>query len=435
MKKNDLVLDVEDKPKLGQWLMLSVQHVFAMFGATVLVPITVNQAAGYEVISISTALLASGIGTTIYIVCTKAKSPVYLGSSFAFIAGISAVAAAYGSAAVYTALMGVGIVYVIFALMILLIGNKWIDYLLPPIIVGPMIIVIGLGLAPVAIAQIGMNGSASWQSLLVAFVALMVTACAAILGKGFFKIIPFLVGIVAGYLTAIAVGLVDFQPVLDASWLAIPKMSIPFVSYQLDFRGLLTLLPISIVTLAEHIGDHTVLSQIINRPLLKDPGLHRTLLGDGLGTFASAMIGGPANTTYGENTSVIGLSKVASIYVIGGAALFAMLISFVGKFAALIGSIPTPVFGGVSILLFGFIASNGIRVLVENQIDFASTKNVVVASTMLVFGLGGAMISISLGDVSLTLTGMVLAAVAGIVLNSFFNALVKDGGEESEGNH
>ncbi len=428
MEKNDLILDVEDKPKVGQWLMLSVQHVFAMFGATVLVPITVNQAAGYEVLSISTALLASGIGTVIYIICTKAKSPVYLGSSFAFIAGISAVAKGYGSAAVYTALMGVGIVYVIFALMIRLIGTKWVDYLLPPIIVGPMIIVIGLGLAPVAIAQIGLNGTATWQSMLVAFVALMVTACAAILGKGFFKIIPFLVGIIAGYITAILVGMVQFQPILDAHWLQVPSLSFPIVSYGLDFRGLLTLLPISIVTLAEHIGDHTVLSQIIHRPLLKNPGLHRTLLGDGLGTFASAMIGGPANTTYGENTSVIGLSKVASIYVIGGAAVFAMLISFVGKFSALIASIPTPVFGGVSILLFGFIASNGIRVLVENQIDFASTKNVVVASTMLVFGLGGAMVSIQVGDVSLTLTGMVLAALAGIVLNSFFDLVLKERG-------
>mgnify|MGYP000869932945 FL=1 len=418
-KKNNLILDVNEKPSIGKWIILALQHVFAMFGATILVPILVNSAAGAEVLTIPVTLVASGIGTLIYILCTKGKSPVYLGSSFAFIAPITAAYLKGGISGAMTGIMAVGLIYVIFAIIIKLIGKNWLDKLLPPVVIGPMIMIIGLGLAPSAISQIGLSSGAAleWQPIVVALVAFLTTAIVAVAAKGFLKVIPFLIGIVAGYLAGVAVGIVDFTPITEAAIVGVPNFLIPFVSYTPNFSAILTIAPIALVTIAEHIGDHTALSAIMNRDLLKDPGLDRTLLGDGIATFVAGAIGGPANTTYGENTSVVGMTKVASVWVIGLAAIIAIILGFFTKFTALISTIPTAVLGGVSLLLYGFISVNGLKVLIQNQVDFNNTKNVIVASAMLVLGLGGATISIVSGDLAVTISGMSLAAIVGIILN------------------
>lgn len=418
-KKSDLILDVNEKPSIGKWIILAIQHVFAMFGATILVPILVNSAAGAEVLTIPVTLVASGIGTLIYILCTKGKSPVYLGSSFAFIAPITAAYLKGGVSGAMTGIMAVGLIYVIFAIIIKIIGKNWLDKLLPPVVIGPMIMIIGLGLAPSAISQIGLSSGATleWQPIVVALVAFLTTAIVAVAAKGFLKVIPFLIGIVAGYLAGVAVGIVDFTPITEAAVVGVPNFLIPFVSYTPNFSAILTIAPIALVTIAEHIGDHTALSAIMNRDLLKDPGLDRTLLGDGIATFVAGAIGGPANTTYGENTSVVGMTKVASVWVIGLAAVIAIVLGFFSKFTALISTIPNAVLGGVSLLLYGFISVNGLKVLIQNQVNFNNTKNVIVASAMLVLGLGGATISIVSGDLAVTISGMSLAAIVGIVLN------------------
>lgn len=419
MKKKKMTLDVNEKPSLGKWVILAIQHVFAMFGATILVPILVNAAAGETVLTIPVALVTSGIGTLIYILCTKGRSPVYLGSSFAFIAPIAAAYAKGGIAGAMTGVMVVGLIYVIVAFIIKLIGKDWLDKILPPVIIGPMIMIIGLGLAPSAISQMGLAaGSAiEWKVVLVAFVAFIVTAVVMTMAKGFLKVIPFLIGIIAGYIMACVLGMVDFKAVMDASFFSLPHFEVPFISYKPTFIAVLTIAPIALVTICEHIGDHTSLSNIIEKDLLKDPGLDRTLMGDGIATFVAGLLGGPANTTYGENTSVVGLTKVASVWVIGLAAIFAIIIGFLGKFTALVSTIPNAVLGGVSLLLYGFIAVNGLKVLIKNQVNFEKAKNVIVASSMLVLGLGGAAISITSGDLSVSFSGMSLAAIVGIILN------------------
>ena len=420
MEENSkLILDVNEKPSISKWIILAFQHVFAMFGATILVPILVNSGAGAEVLTIPVALISSGIGTLIYILCTKGKSPVYLGSSFAFIAPLIAAYLKGGISGAMTGIMTVGLVYVVFAIIVKLIGKNWINKLLPPIVIGPMIMIIGLGLAPSAISQIGITAGTEfqWQPLVVALVSFLVTAIVAVAAKGFLKVIPFLIGIASGYLTAIAVGIVDFSPLAEAAIIGMPNFVIPFIHYTPNFSAVLTIAPIALVTMAEHIGDHTALSSIINRDLLKEPGLDRTLLGDGVATFFAGLIGGPANTTYGENTSVVGMTKVASVWVIGLAAIIAIVLGFFSKFTALVSTIPNAVLGGVSLLLYGFIAVNGLKVLVQNKVDFNNTKNVIVASAMLVLGLGGAAISITNGDLSVTISGMSLAAIVGILLN------------------
>ena len=414
-----LLLDVNEKPTIAKWIILAIQHVFAMFGATILVPIMVNTAAGEEVLTIPVALVTSGIGTLIYILCTKGRSPVYLGSSFAFIAPLAAAYVKGGISGAMVGVMAVGLVYVIFATIIHFIGKKWIDKLLPPVVIGPMIMIIGLSLAPSAISQVGLGTGTQidWRCIAVALITFLTTAIVMVRGKGFLKIIPFLVGIVVGYVSAICFGLLDFSPVLEASFFSMPSFVVPFLNYTPNFSALLTIVPISLVTIAEHIGDHTALSTIIGKNLLKDPGLDRTLLGDGLATFVAGFLGGPANTTYGENTSVVGMTKVASVWVIGLAAVIAICLGFLGKFTALVSTIPDAVLGGVSLLLYGFISVNGLKVLIENKIDFGKSKNIVVASTMLVLGLGGAAISIVHGDLSVTISGMSLAAIIGILLN------------------
>ena len=421
MENQKMVLDVNEKPAIAKWIILAIQHIFAMFGATILVPILVNAGAGETVITIPVALVTSGIGTLIYILCTRGKSPVYLGSSFAFIAPLVAAYLKGGISGAMTGIMVVGLIYIIFATIVRFAGKNWIDKILPPLVIGPMIMIIGLGLAPSAISQIGLSTGTDieWKGILVAVVAFLVTAIVAVRGKGFLKIIPFLIGIVSGYVVAVCVGLVNFTPVIEASFFSMPQFMIPFISYTPNFAAILTIAPIALVTMAEHIGDHTALGTIIGKDLLKEPGLNKTLLGDGIATFIAGLLGGPANTTYGENTSVVGMTKIASVWVIGLAAIFAICLGFLGKFTALVSTIPNPVLGGVSLLLYGFIAVNGLKVLIQNQIDFGKTKNVVVASAMLVLGLGGAAISIISGDLSITISGMSLAAIIGILLNLF----------------
>ncbi|MCI9365275.1 MAG: uracil-xanthine permease [Clostridia bacterium] len=434
MEENKMVLDVNEKPQIAKWIILAIQHVFAMFGATILVPILVNSGAGETVLTIPVALVTSGIGTLIYILCTRGKSPVYLGSSFAFIAPLIAAYAKGGISGAMTGIMVVGLIYIIFATVIKFTGKKWLDKLLPPVVIGPMIMIIGLGLAPSAISQIGLGTGTEieWKGVFVAFVSFLVTAIVAARGKGFLKIIPFLVGIVTGYIAAVCVGLVDFTPVIEAAFFSMPQFMIPFVSYTPSFSAILTIAPIALVTMAEHIGDHKALSTIIQKDLLKEPGLDKTLLGDGVATFVAGILGGPANTTYGENTSVVGMTKVASVWVIGLAAIFAICLGFLGKFAALVSTIPNAVLGGVSLLLYGFIAVNGLKVLIQNQVDFEKTKNVIVASAMLVLGLGGAAISIVSGDLSVTISGMSLAAIIGILINLFLPEEKEEKKKETE---
>ena len=409
--KKKMIYDTNERPPFGKWLVLAFQHVFAMFGATILVPLLVNKAAGTEVMSIPIALICSGIGTLIYIFVTGGKSPVYLGSSFAYISPIASAFIKDGASGVATGLITVGLIYVIFALLVNLFGKDWINKLLPPIRVGPMIIIIGLSLAPSAISQIGLNGGAiAWKCLMVAIVSFLTTALIAIYGKGFIKVIPFLFGIISGYILAIILGMVSFNAIDSASFFSLPKILIPFKDYSFSLVGMLTIAPIAFAGIAEHVGDHMALSTIIDKDLINDPGLDRTLLGDGLATTFAGLIGGPANTTYGENTSVVGMSKVASVWVIGLAAIISICLAFLGKITALFQTIPDEVLGGVSLLLYGFISLNGLKVLIENKVDFNNIRNVIIASSMLIFGLGGAIVTIYTGNLSFSLSGISLAA-------------------------
>ena len=411
----DLLLDVDQRPSFGKGILLSFQHVFAMFGATILVPLILGM-------PVSVALFASGVGTLIYMISTGFKVPVYLGSSFAFITAMSLAMKEMGGdvSAAQTGVILTGLVYVLVAAGVRFAGTKWIDKLLPPIIIGPMIIVIGLGLAGSAVTNAGLVADGNWKNALVAVVTFLIAAFINTKGKGFLRIIPFLFAIIGGYLFALTLGLVDFTPVLKANWFEIPGFYLPFSTggafkeYNLYFGPeTIAILPIAIVTISEHIGDHTVLGQICGRQFLKEPGLHRTLLGDGIATSVSAFLGGPANTTYGENTGVIGMTRIASVSVIRNAAFIAIALSFLGKFTALISTIPNAVLGGMSILLYGVIASNGLKVLIKERVDFSQMRNLIIASAMLVLGLGGAILK--LGPV--TLSGTALSAMTGIILN------------------
>ena len=419
MEDKKMLYDVDECPPIGKWIILALQHVFAMFGATILVPILVNEAAGATVLTIPVALVSSGIGTLLYLLCTKGKSPVYLGSSFAFITPLAAAYLKGGISGAMTGIMVVGLIYILVSYIIKFAGKAWLDKLLPPVVIGPMIIIIGLGLAPSAIGQIGLaEGTVfDWKVVLVAFVSFMVTAIVMTKAKGFLKVIPFLIGILSGYVLSVILGMVDFTAVGEASFIAMPQFVLPFIDYKINFGALLTIAPIALVTICEHIGDHKSLSNIIGKDLINDPGVDRTLLGDGVATLVGGFLGGPANTTYGENTSVVGMSKVASVKVIGLAAIIAIVVGFFGKFTALVSTIPSAVLGGVSLLLYGFIAVNGLKVLISNRVDFDDSKNVIVASSMLVLGLGGAVIAFANGDMSITISGMTLASVVGIILN------------------
>lgn len=431
MEKNGLVVGINEKPTpVGRWIILSLQHVFAMFGATVLVPMLTG-------LDVGVALVASGVGTLIYILCTKGKVPVYLGSSFAYITTISAaIASTGGVSSAYVGLMVVGIVYAIVATIIYFAGSNWLRKLLPPIVIGPMIIIIGLTLAPVAVQNfgllgmqplydnglyIGLNG-AGWKVPLIAFVTFATVVVLSVKAKGFLKIVPFVIAIFVGYIASIFLGAVDLKAAFTGvSFFQLPNFQI-LGTYKLNFSQILVFAPLALVTISEHIGDHIVLGEITGNDFIKDPGLHRTLLGDGIATFVSASLGGPANTTYGENTGVIALTKVGSVYVVGLAAIFAVLLGFFGYIQAFIMSIPWAVIGGMTIILYGLIAANGVKVLIKAKTDLSNMKNLIVVSTMLVIGLGGAFVSF---NTQTTLAGMSLAALVGISLNQVLTFLEK----------
>jgi uracil permease len=409
---NKPILDIKEIPKPFQWITLSLQHLFAMFGATILVPYLVG-------LSPAIALISSGLGTLAFLLITKFQVPAYLGSSFAFIAPVIAAKAAGGPSGAMVGTFLAGLVYGVVALVISKAGHRWIMNLLPPIVVGPVIIVIGLALSGTAVNMAMNNPATGKYSLLhfsVALVTLIATIIFSIYAKKMLSMIPILAGIILGYIYALLVGVVDFKPVLDAKWLEMPDFIIPFVSYKVTFSWDLVLLmvPVAVVTLSEHIGHQLVLSKVVGRDYIKKPGLHRSILGDGTATMISALIGGPPKTTYGENIGVIAITRVYSVYVIAGAAIFAIIFGFIGKITALIGTIPTPVMGGVSILLFGIIASSGLRMLVDSKIDFGNKRNLVISSVILVIGIGGAVIKVS---ESLQIQGMALAAICGVLLN------------------
>ena len=417
MESKKLVLDVNEKPKWTHWLILSLQHVLAMFGSTILVPILTG-------LPVSLALVSSGIGTLFYIFVTKGKSPVYLGSSFAYITPIITALALYDGnnyGAVMGGLMVVGLVYVIIAMIIKFCGTKWIDKILPPVVVGPTIMVIGLSLAGTAVSMAS-------ECIVVALVTLLTAALVANYTKGLLQLLPIFCGIVVGYITSVLMGLVDFTPVMQAPLLQVPEFAFMNYAPVINMDVLAIMVPVAIVTITEHIGDHLVLGSDIGRDLVKkEPGLHRTLIGDGVATLLAGLIGGPANTTYGENTGVIGLTKVASVWVIGLAAIIAFCLGFIGKFSALIQTIPSAVMGGVSILLFGIIASSGVRVLINNKIDFSEQRNLIIGATIMVIGIGGLSVTIC----GITLSGMALAAIVGVILHLILpNKKVSYGKEE-----
>ncbi len=415
MNERTMLLDIHERPKkIGQWLILSFQHIFAMFGATVLVPILTG-------LDVGVALVTSGLGTLVYIALTRGKVPVYLGSSFAYITTISAaIASTGGMSSAFVGLMIVGLIYVLVAIIIYFLGSGWLTKLLPPVVVGPMIIIIGMSLAPVAIGYSGLTSGQSWEGPVIAFVTFLTVILLAIRAKGFLKVIPFIIGIFVGYIFSVILGVIDLKTVFAN----VPFFSVPdfhFIgTYKLNFSQILVFAPLAFVTIAEHIGDHVVLGEITNRDFIKDPGIHRTLLGDGIATLLAGAIGGPANTTYGENTGVVGVTKVASVYVIGLAAIIAILLGFLGYIQAFIMSIPEPVIGGMTIILYGFIATNGVKVLIKDRTDLSEMKNLIVVSAMLVIGLGGASIQIT-GDTSLQ--GMALAVIVGIILNQVLNLI------------
>ncbi|NHM29725.1 solute carrier family 23 protein [Neobacillus terrae] len=407
---NKPILNVKDVPKPAQWLTLSIQHLFAMFGATILVPYLVG-------LSPSIALISSGLGTLAFLLITQFKVPAYLGSSFAFIAPVIAAKASGGPGAAMIGTFMAGLVYGIVSLVIKKAGYRWIMNLLPPVVVGPVIVVIGLSLSSTAVGM-AMNNPAGKYSLLhfsVGLVALAATVIFSIYAKGMLSMIPILGGIVVGYIYALAVGVVDLAPVGKAHWFEMPDFLFPFIDYKVKVTWSLVglMVPVAIVTLSEHIGHQLVLSKVVGKDYIKDPGLHRSILGDGTATMISALIGGPPKTTYGENIGVLAITRVYSVYVLAGAAVIAVLFGFIGKMTALISTIPTPVMGGVSILLFGIIASSGLRMLVDSKINFGDKRNLVIASVILVIGIGGAFIKVA----NFQIQGMALAAIIGVVLN------------------
>lgn len=406
------------KDSAGKLALLGIQHVFAMFGATVLVPMLTGM-------SPAVALFCAGVGTWIFHLCTGRKVPTFLGSSFAFIAAIQGAAqicsdnAEIGTDAYLAALpyatggiIVAGALYLVLALLVRLVGAERVRSFFPPIVTGPVVTIIGLMLAPSAInnitTQIGtVNVGLNWLVAAIAVAAIFVTS---LFAKGLFKLVPILIGIIVGYVAAICCGMVNFTTIAQAPWLDLP----PFFLPKFDMRAIGLVAPIAIVTFVEHIGDVTASSAVVGKDFIKDPGLHRTLMGDGLATMFAGLVGGPANTTYSENTGVLAATKNYNPLTLEIAACFAILISFLGKFAALITSMPGPVIGGVSIVLYGMIAAVGLRTLVENQVDFTKTRNLLIAAVMLVLGLGADK-AITIGGVAIS--GVALAAVLGIILN------------------
>lgn len=408
-KRRDVVLDVDERPGTGQWIGLSLQHMFSMFGSTVLVPILVGLNPGI-------ALFSSGVGTLMYLLITRHKIPAYMGSSFSFIVPMMALMKSTGYPGIAQGTIAVGCVYLIVSLIVSRFGSAWIDRILPPIVVGPIVMVIGLSLAATAAKDATMNGSTyDIKYFIVAMLTLLITIIFNMFFKGFLGLIPILLGIVGGYIIACLFGIVKFSGVMSAHWFSLPAFQIPFVNYHPQFYwgAILSMAPIAFVTMTEHMGHIMVLNELTDRSYFKDPGLNHTLAGDGTASIIAGFVGGPPVTSYGENIGVLAITRVHSVYVLAGAASFAILFSFVGKLSALIESIPSPVIGGISFLLFGVIASSGLRVMIEDQTDFNEKRNLMISSVILVIGIGNAYLQLGQYEFS----GLAVAAVLGIVLN------------------
>lgn len=408
-KRRDVVLDVDERPGTGQWIGLSLQHMFSMFGSTVLVPILVGLNPGI-------ALFSSGVGTLMYLLITRHKIPAYMGSSFSFIVPMMALMKSTGYPGIAQGTIAVGCVYLIVSLIVSRFGSAWIDRILPPIVVGPIVMVIGLSLAATAAKDATMNGSTyDIKYFIVAMLTLLITIIFNMFFKGFLGLIPILLGIVGGYIIACLFGIVKFSGVMSAHWFSLPAFQIPFFNYHPQFYwgAILSMAPIAFVTMTEHMGHIMVLNELTDRNYFKDPGLNHTLAGDGTASIIAGFVGGPPVTSYGENIGVLAITRVHSVYVLAGAASFAILFSFVGKLSALIESIPSPVIGGISFLLFGVIASSGLRVMIEDQTDFNEKRNLMISSVILVIGIGNAYLQLGQYEFS----GLAVAAVLGIVLN------------------
>jgi uracil permease len=410
-------IGVEERLPLLQTLPLSLQHLFAMFGATVLVPMI------FEV-DPATILLFNGIGTLLYLFICKGRIPAYLGSSFAFISPVMIVISEYGYSSALGGFIAVGLVFVIVGLLIARLGVKWIDVLFPPAAMGAIVAVIGLELAPTAAQMAGLipaetNAALDPMAIKISLFTLAVTVFGSVLFRGFLAIIPILIGILAGYAMAYSIGMVDTSAITTAPWLACPTIYKP----QINPAAISIILPAALVVIAEHIGHLFVTSNIVGKDLTKDPGLHRSILGNGISTIISGFFGSTPNTTYGENIGVMAITKVYSTWVIGGAAIFAILLSFIGKLAEAIRSIPQPVMGGVSLLLFGVIAASGIRMLVEAKVDYSNPRNLILTSVVLILGISGVHIQIG----SVALQGMGLATIVAILLSLCFALLERLG--------
>ncbi|MFQ5958559.1 MAG: solute carrier family 23 protein [Alphaproteobacteria bacterium] len=413
-----MVLDTHEKPNPGLWLVLSLQHLFAMFGATILVPFLTG-------LSPAVALVTSGLGTLLYIAVTGGRIPAYLGSSFAFIAPIIIGAQTAGVPGAMFGAFGAGIVYLIVSVLITIFGVNWLMRLLPPVVVGPVIMVIGLSLASIAIGMATNDPATQSYSIghfLVALFTLGTIIVFAIVLKGFFTVVPVLLGIVCGYVLSLIVGIVDLSQVAEAPFFRMPEFTVFFTQLtvatgSIPWEMLPLLVPVAIVTIAEHIGDQVVISRIIDRNVLRRPGLHRSLFGDGLATMLAAVLGGPPNTTYGENIGVLAITRVFSVWVIGGAAAIAVILGFVGTIAAFIQSIPVAVMGGVAISLFGVIAASGMRTMIEGKVDLGEKRNLLIASVILVIGIGGAALKLGELGAPVEVSSMALAAIIGVILH------------------
>lgn len=405
------IIHVEEKLPVLETIPLSLQHLFAMFGSTVLVPFLLH-------VDPATALFMNGVGTLLYLTICKWKLPAYLGSSFAFISPVLAVCATpgmnYGDA--QGGFIAFGLCFILIGLMVKKIGTDWIDVLFPPAAMGSIVAIIGLELAPLALNMSGfvdpVQGMTNGQAMTISMFTLIVTILATVLGRGFIAIIPILIGVVSGYVLSWFMGVVNFSAVETAAWFSFPT----FYQPRFNLSAIMMILPALFVVLAEHLGHLFVTSDIVGRDLIKDPGLHRSLMADGLSNVLSGLLGSTPNTTYGENMGVMAITGVYSTWVIGGAAIFAILFSFIGKIAAVIHGIPTPVMGGVCILLFGFIAASGLRMMVERKVDFTQPKNLILTAVTMISGLSGA--AVHIGPVQLK--GMGLATVVAILASLAF---------------
>lgn len=406
--------DIQEKPTPALLFGLSFQHLFAMFGATVLVPILVG-------IDPAIALFSSGLGTLAHLSVTRYKIPAYMGSSFAYIATMQTLMKTDGIGAVAQGAIAGGLVYLIVALIVRRLGNAWIDKILPPIVVGPIIIVIGLSLAVTAVNDVMLkNGEYDFTYLIIGMVTLLAVILFNVYGINIFSVIPILMGLIVGYLFSLVVGLlthqeiIQFSDVVSSAWFKLPDFNILFASYAFKLypSAILTMAPIAFVTMTEHFGHVMVLNSLTGRDFFKEPGLDKTLMGDGLAQIIAGFFGAPPVTSYGENIGVMALNKIYSVYVIAGAAIIAVVMSCIGKVSALLSSIPTPVIGGISIALFGVIASSGLKILVESKVNFDNKKNLLIASVILVSGIGGLTLQIH----GLQITGVAFSTLLGIIL-------------------